>query len=86
MADRAPTYWTTQDDDDTTVYHCAHCVHWATNLDLFKQHMEQQHDGVLIETPPKPPESEPTPPKPTPEPLPEPDPEEPVPGEAEGVE
>jgi hypothetical protein len=49
-----PTYYTDTDEDDRTVYHCLYCEvqgqeHHATDEALFLMHMEQRHDGRLLE-------------------------------------
>jgi hypothetical protein len=51
-----PTYYITTTDDETMVYHCCYCEragqeHHATDEALFLKHMEQRHDGRMIEGP-----------------------------------
>ena len=51
-----PTYYITTTDDETTVYHCCYCEragaeHHSSNEALFLSHMEQRHDGQMIEGP-----------------------------------
>jgi hypothetical protein len=94
------TYYKTIDDKGREVFHCLYCAgagqeHHATDPALFASHMEQRHDGRLVEGPqpaePAPgaegaaedvPAPAPTPspaPVPPPEPAPVPDPTPPPP-------
>ena len=45
-----PTY-RTEMVGDQCIYHCLYCVHWASDKDLFTLHMQQRHDGTMIEAP-----------------------------------
>ena len=50
----APTYWTETTDEGQTVYHCAYCQqqgaeHHSTDEVMFIKHMEQRHDGRMVE-------------------------------------
>jgi hypothetical protein len=55
MADApTPTYWTETTAAGETVYHCAYCAaagqeHHSADEALFVQHMEQRHDGRMVE-------------------------------------
>jgi hypothetical protein len=49
-----PTYRIQTMPDGTTIYHCLYCEqagsgHWARDWTLFTFHMQQRHDGQLIE-------------------------------------
>ena len=50
----APTYWTEVHADGHPVYHCLYCAeqgteHHSTDEALFLAHMEQRHDGRMVE-------------------------------------
>lgn len=77
-----PTFRVDDQPDGTTRYTCVVpyasqpngiCGHWATDFTLFRQHMEQQHTGLLVKAgePPAPAPEEPEEPN-------EPEPGEPV--------
>jgi outer membrane biosynthesis protein TonB len=83
------TYYKSTDDKGREVFHCLYCAgagqeHHATDPALFASHMEQRHDGRLVEgqkpdepTPAEEGEGEdapPPPPEPSPEPVPTPEP------------
>ena len=53
------TYYITRADDGTDIYNCLYCQkqgseHHASDSALFLQHLEQRHDGRLIEGQPPP--------------------------------
>ena len=50
----APTYWTETSTDGQPVYHCLYCKeqgseHHSSDEALFIAHMEQRHDGRMVE-------------------------------------
>lgn len=52
----SPTYYVTKDTNDQDIYNCLYCEqsgaeHHATDLELFTKHMEQRHDGRMLEGP-----------------------------------
>ena len=54
MPEGAPTYWTVQINDGPTIYHCTYCQeqgseHHSTNEVMFLAHMQQRHDGRMVE-------------------------------------
>ena len=56
MPEGAPTYWTETTDAGQTVYHCLYCQeqgseHHSANEMIFMKHMEQRHDGRMVEDP-----------------------------------
>lgn len=56
MAEAVATYYLTTDERGHEIFHCLYCAtageeHHATDPALFASHMEQRHDGRLIEGP-----------------------------------
>ena len=50
----APTYWTETTAEGQTVYHCSYCQeqgseHHSSDEIMFISHMEQRHDGRMVE-------------------------------------
>ena len=56
MPEGVPTYWTETTAEGPPVYHCLYCKeqgseHHSTDEIMFIQHMEQRHDGRMVEDP-----------------------------------
>ena len=54
MPEGAPTYHTETNDAGETVYHCLYCAeqgseHHSADEAMFIKHMEQRHDGRMVE-------------------------------------